>query len=134
LKVRFALVLLASLVGCSEKTPPPPPKPVVVEPPLTVASAEAGQKLHVAKACNLCHSIDGSKLVGPSFKGLWGRTAETTAGPVTVDLAYFTESIRNPNAKVSTGYPAAMPPQALSDVEVESLALCVQSLVDPPAQ
>lgn len=79
--------------------------------------------------CNACHSTDGSKLVGPTFKGIWGRSEKTSGGDVTVDLAYVTESIRSPNAKVVEGYPPAMPPRPdLTETEIESLALFMQTL------
>ena len=93
-----------------------------------VASAEAGALLYKAKTCNACHTIDGARLVGPTFKGVWGRTEETSAGPITVDLAYVTESIRAPMAKIVNGYPPAMPPQSLTDLEIESITLFMQTL------
>ncbi|NJM16491.1 MAG: cytochrome c oxidase subunit II [Bacteroidales bacterium] len=33
----------------------------------------AGQKILEKTGCNACHSIDGTKLVGPSYKGLFGK-------------------------------------------------------------
>ncbi len=92
------------------------------------ATAEAGATLYKAKGCNACHSIDGTKVVGPSFKGLWGKTESTDKGDVTVDLAYVKESTANPMAKIVTGFPPAMPPQVLSDVEVESITMFMQTL------
>lgn len=103
---------------------PGPGQQIVV----TAADAKAGEALYKAKGCNACHSLDGSKLVGPSFKGLWGKTESTSGGDVTVDAAYFRESVMNPMAKVVTGYPPAMPPQQLKDLEIESLMLFVQTL------
>lgn len=93
-----------------------------------VASADLGKKLYKTKGCNACHSIDGSKLVGPSLKGLWGKTEKTSAGDVTVDLAYITESIRQPMAKIVEGYPPAMPPAVVTDVEAESFAKYFETL------
>jgi mono/diheme cytochrome c family protein len=95
---------------------------------LTKASADLGKKLYKDKGCNACHSLDGSKLVGPSFKGLWGRTEKTSAGDVTVDLAYVAESIRLPMAKIVEGYPPAMPPQNLTDLEIESITKYFETL------
>ncbi len=95
---------------------------------VTVATAEAGAVLYKAKTCNACHSTDGSKIVGPTFQGLWGRSEETSAGAVTVDDAYFKESILQPMAKIVNGYPPAMPPQQLNDLEIESLKLFIQTL------
>lgn len=93
-----------------------------------VASADLGKKLYKTKGCNACHSLDGSKLVGPSFKGVWGKTEKTSAGDVVVDLAYVTESIRTPMAKVVDGYPPAMPPAVVTDIEAESIAKFFETL------
>jgi mono/diheme cytochrome c family protein len=94
----------------------------------STATVATGEALYKAKGCNACHSLDGSRVVGPSFKGLWGRVEGTSAGDVTVDDAYFKESILQPMAKVVNGYPPAMPAFALSDIEIQSLALYVQTL------
>ena len=93
-----------------------------------MASAEAGAQLYKAKTCNACHTLDGTKLVGPTFKGVWGRAEETSGGPITVDLAYLKESVLTPMAKIVNGYPPAMPPQVLTDLELESIALFMQTL------
>ena len=61
-------------------------------------------------ACFSCHSIDGSPAVGPSYKGLWGKTEDMADGSkVTVDENYFRESVLNPNAKIVKGFAPAMP-------------------------
>lgn len=100
----------------------PPGKAVVV----LTASAEAGAQLYKSKICVTCHTLDGSKLVGPSFKGLYGKTESTSAGDVKVDDAYITESIREPMAKVVTGFPPAMPKQEYTELEVQSLILFIK--------
>lgn len=92
----------------------------------TVSSAGHGKQLWAAKGCAACHSLDGNKLVGPTFKGLYGKTESTSAGDVVVDDAYLKESITQPLAKVVTGYPPAMPPLVLSDIEVGSLILLIK--------
>lgn len=112
------------------KPPSPAPRPPTAVKPFEVvsASADAGAMLYATKACNACHSLDGSRVVGPSFKGLWGSTQKTSAGLVQVDAAYVAESVRNPMAKIVEGYAPAMPPQDLNDLEVESINLFLQSL------
>jgi mono/diheme cytochrome c family protein len=100
---------------------------VVVVANATTSSKEHGEQLYKAKGCNACHSVDGSKLVGPSFKGLWGKTEGTSAGDVVVDDAYLKESLLNPNAKIVNGFPPAMPPQQLTDVEIGSISLFIQA-------
>ena len=72
--------------------------------------AEVGQKLFSKYTCNTCHSVDGSPMVGPSFKNIWGRSEKLTDGAsVTVDENYVRESILNPTAKVVAGYAPVMP-------------------------
>lgn len=95
---------------------------------VTTASAEAGAALYKSKGCNACHSVDGTRVVGPSFKGSWGASRNTSAGAVTMDLAYVKESILNPMAKVVEGYPPAMPAQNLNDLEIASVAMYLESL------
>ncbi|MFO0723073.1 MAG: c-type cytochrome [Myxococcota bacterium] len=92
------------------------------------ASAEHGAQLYVAKGCNACHTTDGNKLVGPSFKGLYGRMETCMSGDVMADDSYLRESIKNPTAKVVMGYPPAMPVLPLTDLEVDSLVLFIQGL------
>ncbi len=101
------------------------PAPVV---DASKASAANGRALYKLKGCEACHSLDGSKIVGPTFKGLWGKTESTSAGDVVVDAAYVKESIVTPLAKIVTGYPPAMPPQTVTDVEFESITLFLQEL------
>ncbi len=88
------------------------------------ASVEMGAALYKAKGCNACHSLDGTRLVGPSFKGVWGRTEKITGGAeITVDEAYVKESLLTPMAKVVEGFPPAMPPQVLTETEIQSIIM-----------
>ena len=61
-----------------------------------------------ANACLTCHSLDGSKIIGPSFKGLYGskRVVITDQGEKTVDAvdAYIKRSIIDPNVEVVKGF------------------------------
>lgn len=76
-----------------------------------LSPAERGERLMQEKACLACHSLDGSRLVGPSYKGLYGRKGKTTDGEEYVaDDAYLKESILYPNKKIVEGYAPAMPP------------------------
>ncbi len=74
-------------------------------------STEAfGARLTGVYGCPACHSVDGSKIVGPSFKGLYGKSESMTDGSsVKVDDNYIRESIYDPNAKVVSGYSPQMP-------------------------
>jgi cytochrome c oxidase subunit 2 len=86
--------------------------------------AELGKKLFTSRSCATCHSIDGSRLQGPSLKGLFGRTEDIEGGAsVKVDENYFRESVLNPGAKVVRGYQASMPTfqGLLKDKEIDAL-------------
>lgn len=68
-----------------------------------------GAAIMKTNGCNACHSIDGSRIVGPSFLNLFGGQqvvvkdgAETT---VTVNEDYIKRSIYEPDAEIVKGYP-----------------------------
>ncbi|WP_072715365.1 cytochrome c oxidase subunit II [Rhodothermus profundi] len=86
--------------------------------------AELGARLYREKACFSCHSIDGSRLVGPTFKGLFGSTRTFEDGSTAVaDENYLREAILQPGARVVQGYPNVMPASyaSLSEREVAAL-------------
>lgn len=63
--------------------------------------------------CMSCHSFDGSKLVGPSFKNKYGSKVtiieDGQEREVTFDRHYISQSIKNPASQVSKTYQAIMP-------------------------
>jgi len=75
----------------------------------TTASADhPGLVVLKKNACISCHSLDGSKIVGPSFKGVWGKTETVITNDaereITIDEAYIKHSIVEPNADVVKGF------------------------------
>jgi len=93
--------------------------------------ADYGKKLFVRKACITCHSVDGSKNVGPTFLGLYGRDEAMTGGVrVTVDENYIRESILNPQAKIVAGYEPVMPTYQgiLKDRDIDAIIAYLKSL------
>lgn len=89
-----------------------------------------GEKIYSKKACQGCHTNTGAKLVGPTWKGIWGRAESTDHGPITVDEAYVRESVLQPQAKIVTGYPPTMPSFAgqISDQEIDEVIAYMKSL------
>ena len=76
--------------------------------------------------CLSCHSLDGSPMVGPSLKGLYGRkttilTPDGKETETTVDDAYLAKSIREPAVEIAKGYPPAMPANQLSGDEIKQV-------------
>ncbi|GGB82176.1 cytochrome c oxidase subunit II [Pseudoduganella buxea] len=94
--------------------------------------AEAGKQgrlLAQSKGCIACHSVDGRPGVGPTWKGLSGKSEPVEGGTaVTVDDAYLRESITRPNAKIVKGYPPVMPPGQVSEAELAALVDYIKSL------
>jgi len=98
------------------------------------ARVEQGRALAEAKGCVACHTIDGSPRVGPSWKGLYGKTETMADGSTArVDEAYLRSFIRDPQARQVKGFPPVMPKIELSDEELAALVAYIQSLGSPPA-
>lgn len=74
----------------------------------TVSNDPAGLQVLKQRACVSCHSLDGSRIVGPSFKGVWGKTevviTDGEEREITIDEAYIKHSIYEPDADVVKGY------------------------------
>lgn len=93
---------------------PPPGKGLESAAAAVNPSEPLGLRIMREKACLTCHSVDGTPMVGPTLKGLFGRTQEVqVAGnglkTITVDAAYLARSIEQPQAEIVKGYPPAMP-------------------------
>ncbi len=93
------------------------------------AYAEYGQEIYVKQRCDACHSIDGSRIVGPSFQGIFGTQRPLEGGQIVlVDEEYIRESILMPSAKIAEGYPNAMALFNLNDIEVRALAEFIKTV------
>ena len=101
------------------------------------ALVASGKAYFEKSQCVTCHSNDGSRLVGPSFKGLANRVfyghvdGEKKKKVLTVrraDFAYFNESIENPAKVLVKGYPNQMPNITVSPDDRKALWAYIQSL------
>ena len=76
--------------------------------PVKKADTNLGHKVIEKNGCIACHSVDGSKMVGPTFKGLYGSSVEVstdgTVHKIIADNAYIKSSIVDPNKDIVTGY------------------------------
>jgi cytochrome c oxidase subunit 2 len=91
-------------------------------------NSNTGYKTIEKNGCLACHSIDGGKSVGPSFKRLYGTSIDvTTKGAsrkVTVDKSYIEKSIYEPNADIAAGYAQGVMKSykgIISDKDVEQI-------------
>ncbi len=93
--------------------------------------AQRGQKIAEIQ-CKACHSIDGTKGIGPTWKGLFGSTVDLANGTtVTADDDYLKESIVNPAAKIVKGFQNIMPATLknnLSDQQISDILAYMKSL------
>ena len=98
------------------------------------AGGPANGKLLVSKyGCLGCHSTDSSKLVGPTWQGLYQSQVKLADGKtVTADQAYLIESIMNPSAKIVNGFPDNVMPKtfgtALTQSQINDIVSYIESL------
>lgn len=68
----------------------------------------SGKRIMKNIGCFACHTTDGTKLVGPSLKGIYGSKVIVDSGgtehEITADDAYIKKSIYDPNADVVKGF------------------------------
>lgn len=96
--------------------------------------AARGKGLYESKGCIGCHSVDGSALIGPSWKGMYGRSVKVTTDgsvrEVVADDDYIHRSEMEPNADIVVGFPPVMPAQkgVLSEDDVKALIEYMKTL------
>jgi len=98
-----------------------------------LSPAKKGAQIATAQGCLGCHSTDGTTLVGPTWKGLYGSKVTLADGTTVVaDEAYLREAIVDPNARLVQGFPANVMPAGygdrLSDEEIDALIAYIKSL------
>jgi cytochrome c oxidase subunit 2 len=94
--------------------------------------AMQGQRVSTSRGCVACHTVDGSVGIGPSWKGMMGRTEVTVNGtPIVVDEAYFRESLKEPGRKQVAGYPNVMSRYFLEEDEIVALLEFARQLSQP---
>ena len=116
-----AFVAKCAAVKCAGLVTGPPP------------GSGPGGKLYVSLGCQGCHSLDGSKSTGPTFKGLFGSTVKLTSGKaVKADMAYLIKSIVDPDKEIVQGYArgimsAAIKPHSVSAANAKTLVQFIKS-------
>jgi cytochrome c oxidase subunit II len=69
-----------------------------------------GERVAAEQGCLKCHSVDGSRHIGPTWVNLYGREEKLQAGKAVVaDEAYLTRSMMDPGAEIVAGYQNVMP-------------------------
>lgn len=112
------------------------PKPAPRRKP-TAADTRALEILD-RRQCLVCHTTDGTPMLGPSFLGLYGSERLVISSgkqrKVLADEAYIRRAISDPGADVVVGFPPSMPVAPLAKDELESVVAYLKSLTPPPAK
>ncbi len=91
-----------------------------------------GFQLLESKGCLGCHTTDGTKKIGPTFKGLFkNKVTVITDGKertITADEDYIKKSILQPGADVVKGFPNIMPAIPVTGEESETIVEYMESL------
>ncbi|MBZ5638279.1 MAG: cytochrome c oxidase subunit II [Acidobacteriia bacterium] len=116
-----------------ENAPPPGKEPAAAKEAAGGAPGLASARAVLdSNLCLSCHSVDGTPMVGPTFKGLYGAkrlvVARGRTTEVVADDAYLRRAILDPAAEIVKGYPAAMDPAALTDREIEDVIAYLKTL------
>lgn len=71
-------------------------------------ASNPGLEILQKNGCIACHSLDGAKIVGPTFKGFYGSTVEVVANgkthKVKADDQYIIKSITDPDKDIVVGF------------------------------
>jgi len=106
--------------------------PVLGQAEAAVPDGSRGERVFKLKGCVACHSIDGSKLVGPTWKGLYGSklvvVAEDKETTATADEDYLRRSIAHPPKEVVKGFAQEMPKADLKERDVADLVAFIKGL------
>ncbi len=71
---------------------------------------EEGRRVASENGCFKCHSVDGTRHIGPTWSNLYGRDERLSTGKIVhADEAYLTKSMMDPSADVVAGYQNVMP-------------------------
>ncbi|MFT6776180.1 MAG: cytochrome c oxidase subunit 2 [Paraglaciecola sp.] len=99
--------------------------PLQGENDVTLSGAELAQ----SKGCTACHSQDGTRMLGPTWQGIFGAQRQLTSGQnIVVDETYLKESIFQPNAKIVEGFPPVMPPPVINEQEALAIIKFIKTL------
>lgn len=99
---------------------------------LPQTAAERGRALAAAQGCVACHSLDGTRGIGPSWQGSFGSMRTFVDGrSAVVNEAYLHTAMREPAAQLVNGYDNVMLPVALSDAQLADIIELIKELGAP---
>ena len=112
------VISLIIAAGCNKKSD----AKIVDDKEIKIHNKSEGYSLYIKHACNTCHSLDGSRMNGPTFKKLYGKRVQFhNDNSIIVDEEYLINSIINPGKQIVKGYPNLMPSYNLAKDEIDAL-------------
>lgn len=94
--------------------------------------AVRGERLANGSGCLACHSLDGTQLAGPTWKGLTGSQVALQSGETVIaDDEYLYQAIVNPNAQIHAGFAPVMPAtykDTLSEQQIRDIIEFIKSI------
>lgn len=101
----------------------------------TKVKGVSGKKILENEGCMDCHSTDGSIIVGPSFKGLYGKTYTVKHNgkdvEIKMDRDFLKTALEDPDEYIPEGFEAGiMPPFNLSDEDFDAVVEYLETLKD----
>jgi len=90
-----------------------------------------GQRVAADQGCLKCHTVDGTRHIGPTWTDLYGRPEKLTTGKTVVaDEGYLTKSMMDPAADIVAGYQNVMPTfqGKMSPPEIAAIVEYIKSL------
>lgn len=91
--------------------------------------AAEGQLIAESRGCTSCHSTNGKRKAGPTWKGLAGSEVQLRNGEAVVaDADYLIRSITDPGAEVVDSFRPIMPSYDFSRDELNALIAFIGAL------
>lgn len=124
----LGMVAAAVVAACGDRQQAPP----------LSGEAARGRQLVEERGCVGCHTTDGRRAVGPTWKDLHGSQVELTDGrTVVADEGYLRRSILEPDAEIVAGYPPGLmasqiPAGSIAPEEAEAIVAYLKTLGTPP--
>ncbi len=95
--------------------------------------AARGAALAKSQGCAACHSTDGTTIVGPTWRNLYGSEVVFEDGTTSIaDDVYLRQFITSPDFKVVKGFPKGIMPatfgKSLTESQIDDLVAYIKSL------
>ncbi len=89
-----------------------------------------GRALYTTDGCSSCHSLNGTRMTGPTWKGLAGGRVMLESGQtITATNSYLTRHIVEPDAFTVRGYTGQIMAESIEQLDLKRKPADVRALV-----